>query len=51
MVADTRAAQGSAAPAGTKFKDMGVGRKIAWIGKFIVFVCSFGFAFPLVMSE
>jgi hypothetical protein len=51
MVNDVRAAQGSAAAAGTKFKDMGAGRKVAWVVKFVVFLCSFGFAFPLIMSE
>ena len=51
MVSDIRAAQGSAAAAETKFKDMGVGRKMTWIVKFVVFLCSFGFAFPLIMSE
>ena len=36
---------------GTKFGDMSGTGKIAWIGKFIVAVLTFGFAFPNVMNE
>jgi hypothetical protein len=38
-------------PAETKFKDMSARRKVVWISKFLVFLCSFGFAFPLIMSD
>jgi hypothetical protein len=34
-----------------KFKDMTIIGKIVFIGKLIIFFCSFGFAFPLLLSE
>jgi hypothetical protein len=34
-----------------KFKDMGIGQKIVFIAKFIIFVASFGFAFPLLLND
>ncbi|MDB5862488.1 MAG: hypothetical protein JWO70_294 [Betaproteobacteria bacterium] len=35
----------------TKFKDMSVGSKIVFVGKFIIFLCSFGFAFPTLLND
>jgi hypothetical protein len=34
-----------------KFNQMGIGEKIVFVGKFILFVCSFGFAFPLLLND
>jgi hypothetical protein len=34
-----------------KFNQMGVFEKIVFIGKFILFVASFGFAFPLLLND
>lgn len=34
-----------------KFKDMGAGEKVAFVGKLVVFLCSFGFAFPLLLND
>ena len=34
-----------------KFKDMGAGEKIVFTGKLVVFLCSFGFAFPLLLND
>jgi hypothetical protein len=45
------AAQGSAAAASPKFKDMSFGGKIVFIGKLVVFICSFGFAFPTLLND
>lgn len=36
---------------GTKFADMPMGRKITWTLKFIVSVCTFGFAYPNIMHD
>lgn len=36
---------------GTKFGDMPGMRKITWIGKFIIALVTFGFAFPNVMHD
>ena len=35
----------------TKWKDMTIGNKIVFIAKFIVFLCSFGFAFPTLLND
>ena len=35
----------------TRFVDMGVGSKIVFIGKLIVFFCTFGFAFPTLLND
>ena len=35
----------------TKWKDLTVGNKIVFIGKLIVFFCSFGFAFPTLLND
>jgi hypothetical protein len=34
-----------------KFKDMSFFGKIVFIGKVIIFLCSFGFAFPLILND
>lgn len=34
-----------------KFKDLDFGGKIVFIGKLIVFFCTFGFAFPTLLSN
>lgn len=34
-----------------RYKNMGFGEKIIFVGKLILFLVSFGFAFPLLMSE
>ena len=34
-----------------KFADMSGGEKITFIGKLIVFLCSFGFAFPTILHD
>jgi hypothetical protein len=51
MSAETRAPQESAAAAGTKFKDLSTTGKVVWIAKFVVFLISFGFAFPTILSD
>jgi hypothetical protein len=33
------------------YKNKGFGGKIIFVGKLIVFLVTFGFAFPLLMSE
>jgi hypothetical protein len=45
-------AQGSTAPADTRltFKQMSVVQKIAHLVKLVIFICTFGFAFPHVMD-
>jgi hypothetical protein len=51
MYTQDRAAQGSAAAASPKFKDLTFGSKVVFIGKFVVFLCSFGFAFPTLLND
>jgi hypothetical protein len=34
-----------------KFKAMGAGEKIVFLGKLTIFLCTFGFAFPLILSN
>ena len=36
---------------GTAFADMKQGQKIVWISKVVLSVCTFGFAFPVVMED
>jgi hypothetical protein len=48
---ENRAAQGSAAAASVKFKDLGIGEKIVFVGKLVIFICSFGFAFPTLLND
>ena len=50
MYTDSAAPGGAAAPS-LKFKDMGIVGKIVFIGKLIIFVCSFGFAFPTLLND
>ena len=40
-----------AAAVSTKYKDMSFGQKMVFIGKFIIFMASFGFAFPTIMND
>lgn len=35
----------------TKWKDLTVGNKIVFIGKLLVFLASFGFAFPTLLND
>jgi hypothetical protein len=35
----------------TKFKDMGIIEKLVFAGKLCLFLASFGFAFPLLLSD
>ena len=51
MSVQQRAAQGSAAAASPKFKDMGFIGKIVFIVKFVIFLCTFGFAFPTLLND
>jgi len=52
MSNETKAAQGSAAAATeTKFKDMGVGQKMVFIGKACLFFLTLGFAFPNIFLD
>ena len=34
-----------------KFGQMSGGEKIAFIGKLIIFLCTFGFAFPTLLND
>ena len=34
-----------------KFKDMSFFGKLTFIGKFVIFLCTFGFAFPLLLND
>jgi hypothetical protein len=51
MAIQQYAAQGSAAAASPKFKDMGIVGKIVFVGKLVIFICSFGFAFPTLLND
>jgi hypothetical protein len=51
MAIQQHAAQGSAAAASPKFKDMGIGAKLVFVVKFVIFLCSFGFAFPTLLND
>jgi hypothetical protein len=44
--------QGSTAPADTRltFKQMSAGEKCAHLLKLVIFICTFGFAFPHAMD-
>ena len=33
-----------------KWPQMGAGERIVWVGKLVVAVCTFGFAFPHIME-
>ena len=51
MYTQERAAQGSAAAASPKFHDLTIGSKIVFVGKLVIFICSFGFAFPTMLND
>lgn len=34
-----------------KFAALSIGQKIVFVGKLILFICSFGFAFPLLLDD
>lgn len=52
MSSESKAAQGSAAAATeTKFKDMGAGQKIVFVGKVCVFFLTLGFAYPNIFLD
>jgi hypothetical protein len=34
-----------------KFKDMGAVEKIVFVGKLTIFLCTFGFAFPMILAD
>jgi len=42
---------GAAKPAKPKFSEMSTGGKLAHIGKIVIFVISFGFAYPSLFSD
>ena len=43
--------QANATVPSTKFGDMSIGQQIVFIGKFFLFLCSFGFAFPTLLND
>ena len=43
--------QDSSALLGTRFGDMTAGRKLQFICKLIVALCTFGFVYPNIMTE
>jgi hypothetical protein len=45
------AQQGSAAAASPKWEDMGFFAKIVFTGKLVIFICTFGFGFPLLLTD
>lgn len=47
----TNAQQGSAAAASPKWQQMGFGGKIVFCAKLVIFLCTFGFAFPLLLTD
>jgi len=47
---DSTAPNTAVAPS-LKFKDMSIGGKIVFLGKLIIFICSFGFAFPTLLND
>ena len=34
-----------------KYKEMGFVEKIVFVGKLVIFLASFGFAFPMLLSD
>lgn len=34
-----------------KYKEMSAGQKIVFVGKLILFICSFGFAYPTLLND
>jgi hypothetical protein len=52
MNKESKAAQGSAAAAtGTRFKDMGLGQKVVFLGKACLFFLTLGFAYPNIFLD
>lgn len=47
----TSAGQGSAAAASPKWGQMGFVQKIVFCCKLVIFLCTFGFAFPLLLTD
>jgi hypothetical protein len=45
------AEQGSAAAASPTWDSMGFFGKIVFCGKLVIFLCTFGFAFPLLLTS
>ena len=41
----------SATDTSAKWKDMGAATKLVFIGKLMVFIASFGFAFPTLLND
>jgi len=48
---DQQVRTGAGAVATEKFSEMSMGGKLKHIGKVILFICSFGFAFPTLFSD
>jgi hypothetical protein len=46
-----QAKAGSAKPTKPKFSEMSTGGKLAHIGKIVIFVVTFGFAYPSLFSD
>lgn len=51
MTKQKKAAQGSAAAASKKFKDMDQSEKTAFVGKVFLFLLTFGFAYPSILLD
>jgi hypothetical protein len=51
MVETNNAGQGSAAAASPKWAQMGFFSKIFFCGKLVIFLSTFGFAFPLLLTD
>ncbi len=51
MANQTQQSKSAAAAAKPKFSDMSTGDKMKHVGKVIIFVISFGFAFPSLFSD
>ncbi len=45
------AVPGSPVSTGVKFGDMSIGGKLVFMGKFVIFLCSFGFIFPTLLND
>ena len=51
MAYTNSAAPDTAAGSSLKFKDMSIVGKIVFVGKLVIFLCSFGFAFPTLLND
>ena len=51
MTIVTTAEQGSAAAASPRWDSMSILGKISFFGKLVMFVCTFGFAFPRLLTN